>query len=69
MFNLYQKAKRGLLGNRNLVTARGRVFTTKGMLGFPTYHALDADGREISMTREVAVVVHQALGVALKSTK
>ena len=64
--NLYEKAKRGLIGKRVLPVRQVRVFTTKGQLGIPTYHIVDPDGREIAFHRQDAVVAYYALGAALK---
>lgn len=74
--NLYEKAKRGLIGKRALPVIpydikvlpvrQVRVFTTKGQLGTPTYHIVDPDGREIAFHRQDAVVAYYALGASLK---
>lgn len=66
--NLYERAKRGLLG-KTLPLSRARVHTTEGPLGIFTYHIADADGRETAFHRSDAVVVMHGLSTALKKTR
>jgi len=66
--NLYERAKRGLIG-KTLPLSQARVFTTEGQRGIFTYHITDADGRETAFHRSDAVVIMHGLTAALKKTK
>lgn len=68
MFNLYQRAKRGLVG-RPIPSHQVRIHTTEARPGIHTYHVTDASGRKIALHRSDAVVIVHGLLTALKKTE
>ena len=60
---------RDKLGEKPRLPRQIRVFATKGQMDITTYHIRDADGREVAMHRDDAVVASLALAVTLKANK